>query len=146
MSETRQKERKSQENSGKFAESREKALLLLEELKEEAARGKPVLVEGKNDAKALKELGVVGNIVNLKGNKSLSEIAERISSELTELAKKNRSEKSAIILTDPDSEGGKIAARIAYLLEQYGIHPELKFRKICRLLGKGAVEQCSSMR
>lgn len=112
----------------------EKATELLEALKADAAAGIPVLVEGKRDEKALKELGVVGKLVQSQ-KRSLDAIAE-------ELARSRP--RRVIILTDPDREGGKIAARIASLLEQYGTHPDLRYRKLARLTGKTAVEQLRS--
>jgi len=113
----------------------EAAIKLLEQLKTDAESGIPILVEGLRDKKALKELGVSGNLVQLQVTKSLDAIAE-------ELARGRH--RRVIILTDPDSEGGKIAARIASLLEQYGTHPDLRYRKIARLAGKTAVEQLRS--
>ncbi len=123
-----EKERKSGKN---WREWQEKGLKLLEKLKEEAEDGIPVVVEGINDEKALKGLGVSGTIVKLKGKHSLSEVAEKIASKF----------KRAIILTDADYEGRKLAAQISKLLEQYGSHPDLRYLKMTRLLGKTAVEQ-----
>lgn len=49
----------------------EKIQQIISKLAEEAVKGKPVVVEGKKDAQALVELGVVGEVVTLKtGGKS----------------------------------------------------------------------------
>jgi 5S rRNA maturation endonuclease (ribonuclease M5) len=49
----------------------EKIQQVIAKLAEEAAKGKPVVVEGKNDALALADLGVAGTVLTLKtGGKS----------------------------------------------------------------------------
>ncbi len=49
----------------------EKIQQLIDKLTEESAKGKPVVVEGKKDEQALRELGVNGKIVTVKtGGKS----------------------------------------------------------------------------
>ena len=118
-------------HSRSLKEWQEKGLELLEKLRGEAADGIPIVVEGINDEKALKGLGVSGTIVKLKGKYSLNQIAEQLASKF----------KRAIILTDADYEGRKLAAQISKLLEQYGAHPDLRYLKMTRLLGKTAVEQ-----
>lgn len=117
------------------AKDRETAEKLLIELKEAGAEGVPILVEGKRDEAALRAIGVDGNIYKLM-ERGVSRIAEQIATQHNDRSKK----RTAIILTDPDHEGNRLASRAAYMLEQFGVHPDLKFRKLCRLLGKGAVE------
>jgi 5S rRNA maturation endonuclease (ribonuclease M5) len=44
----------------------EKILQILEKLADASAKGKPVVVEGKKDEQALRELGVVGAVLTVK--------------------------------------------------------------------------------
>ena len=121
-------ERKSGRN---LAEWRKKGNELLERLKEENLEGIPIVVEGVNDEKALKGLGFTGTIIKLKGKDSLNKVAQGVASKF----------KRAIILTDADKEGRKLAAQVSYLLEQYGTHPDLRYLRITQLLGHTAIEQ-----
>lgn len=103
----------------------EKAVNLLKRMIEENLEGVPILVEGITDKKALRELGVKGDIFIIKGcGKPLVEIAEAISNQ----------SKKVIILTDPDHAGARIAARMASVLEKHGVNPDLRYRRICSLL------------
>jgi 5S rRNA maturation endonuclease (ribonuclease M5) len=103
----------------------EKAKKLIRLMVEENLRGVPILVEGINDKKALKKLGVKGEIFIIQGTgRRLYTIAENVSNQ----------SKRAIILTDPDHEGSRIAGQLADLLESEGVTPDLRFRKICSLM------------
>lgn len=109
---------------------RETAKKLLEEAIKANSDGIPILVEGKTDVAALRELGFDGDIFIIKGTgKSLLQLAEQVS---------NQSE-HAIILTDPDRAGSKIAAQLSTVLLANGVNPDLRYRKICALLDKSQV-------
>jgi 5S rRNA maturation endonuclease (ribonuclease M5) len=57
----------------------EKIQELIAKLASEAAKGKPIVVEGKKDAQALAELGICGTILTLKtGGKSFLEAEAQI--------------------------------------------------------------------
>jgi 5S rRNA maturation endonuclease (ribonuclease M5) len=57
----------------------EKIELILAQLTEEAAKGTPIVVEGKKDAQALQDLGVNGTIMTVKtGGKSFLQAAQEI--------------------------------------------------------------------
>jgi 5S rRNA maturation endonuclease (ribonuclease M5) len=102
---------------------------LLDELRETDL---PILVEGRRDEKALRRLGVVTEIQRIQESGPVAKTAENL---------KRKGAKAAIILTDPDNEGGKIAHLIASALEDSGMHPVMQFRKMTKLFGKTAVEQ-----
>jgi 5S rRNA maturation endonuclease (ribonuclease M5) len=115
------------------AKSLEEANRLLEELK---STNLPILVEGRRDEKALRRLGVVGEIQRIQESGPVVKTAEN-------LMKKGH--KAAIILTDPDNEGAKIAHLTASILEDFGLHPEMRYRKMTKLFGKTAVEQLGNV-
>lgn len=120
------------------AKDRDSAEKLLSMLREEGRSGVPILVEGKHDEAALRAIGVEGKIYKVT-ERGIMKVAEEITQQST-TAYSNERVKTAIILTDPDHEGNKLASRAAYVLEQFGVHPDMRFRKLCWLLGKSAVE------
>lgn len=120
------------------AKDRDRAEKLLSMLREEGLAGVPILVEGKHDCAALRAIGVEGKIYKVT-ERGIMKVAEEITQKST-TAYSNERVKTAIILTDPDHEGNKLASRAAYVLEQFGVHPDMRFRKLCWLLGKSAVE------
>lgn len=73
---------------------KEIVLSVLEEIEKLKESGIPVIVEGSNDRKALKELGI-NNVIILKG-KPLYKLVESIDA------------REAVILTDLDEEGKKL--------------------------------------
>lgn len=121
------------------AKDREKAEKLLSMLREAGAEGVPILVEGKRDCAALRAIGVEGKIYKVMES-GIMKVAEDITRSTTAQRRNERVKKTAIILTDPDHEGNRLASRAAYVLEQFGVHPDMRFRKLCWLLGKSAVE------
>ena len=81
------------------------------ELSELSSSGVPILVEGKRDEKALKELGVDGRIIRLNQfRKRLFELSEELSSF-----------KCVIILTDFDKEGEDLAEEIGRQVQHWGV-------------------------
>lgn len=77
----------------------------------------PVIVEGDSDRFTLRRLGVE-NIIPLNG-KPLFKIASKIS----------RESREAVVLTDFDSEGRKIAKKLNDLLTSFGVTPDERTRK-----------------
>lgn len=80
-------------------------------LSELSSSGVPILVEGKRDEGALKELGVKGRIIRVNQyRKRLFELSEELCSY-----------KSVVILTDFDKEGEDLAQEIERQLHLWGV-------------------------
>jgi 5S rRNA maturation endonuclease (ribonuclease M5) len=102
----------------------EERLKALEKLLSELAEdGRPKIVEGKKDKKALEEYGI-SNIVTIHG--PLEEVASRIENE-------------AILLTDFDKRGRMLAQRLCELLRDDGVRVDLEYRAQLRHLA-GMIE------
>jgi 2,5-diamino-6-(ribosylamino)-4(3H)-pyrimidinone 5'-phosphate reductase len=100
-------------------EKEEKILRLLECLAEESAKGKPIIVEGKNDVEALRSLAVEGKIISAKtGGKSLLDV-------ISEVEKTSANE--VILLLDFDRRGKEWTKRIRQQLERARIKPNIRF-------------------
>ena len=87
-------------------ETLERLLGLFEELAE-ASQSIPVIVEGRNDKKALEELGIHGMIVVLNDGHSVLRTCEDLSED----------HRTAIIMTDWDHKGGQLSRRLIDALE-----------------------------
>lgn len=113
---------------------KEKFLKIIGEL-----QGNVLIVEGLKDEKALKSLGLK-NIVRISG-KALIRVVQEI--------EKSRNYKSTdhdiIILTDFDSEGKKLAARLTCLLQRYRIHPNMRLRREVMKLGWNKIEDMNGV-
>jgi 5S rRNA maturation endonuclease (ribonuclease M5) len=93
---------------------------LIEELKICGEQGIPVLIEGRKDEKALKELGVNGNFIKVSGSGlKLFEIAEIAT----------QSSSRVVILTDFDRKGNQLARRLSEDIQRLGCHPDLRLRR-----------------
>jgi len=96
---------------------------LLDELREYAADGTPILVEGSRDVKALRELDVGGHIFKISSKKtalnSLSDLADY---------------KKVIIMTDFDMTGDELAKFCAKHLQSLGPKPIIDIRKKLKAL------------
>ncbi len=91
---------------------------LLSELRECSAQGVPILVEGVNDERTMRELGMEGRIFKVSGSsKTLLNFLEG----LTDF-------KQIIILTDFDRAGDKLAKFCAEHLKRLGVEPVVEFR------------------
>jgi 5S rRNA maturation endonuclease (ribonuclease M5) len=88
---------------------------------------KVVIVEGKKDKKALREIGVINSIETLEG-KPLYKVTEDIAKH-----------KYIIILTDLDKEGKKLYGRLSSYLQHQGCEIDNKFREF--LLKKTKIRQ-----
>jgi 2,5-diamino-6-(ribosylamino)-4(3H)-pyrimidinone 5'-phosphate reductase len=113
----------------RLKEKEERIQQVLEALREAAARGTPVVVEGKNDVGTLHALGIEGNIVTVKtGGKSFLDI-------VTELEQSKVSE--VILLLDFDRRGREGTRYLKRSLERAKIKPNVRFwRKLSALVGK----------
>ena len=113
----------------RLKEKEERIQQVLAELREEAARGIPVVVEGKNDVATLHALGVEGNVIMVKaGGKSFLDI-------VTELEQSKVSE--VILLLDFDRRGREGTKHLKRSLERAKIKPNVRFwRKLSALVGK----------
>ncbi|HSO25934.1 MAG TPA: toprim domain-containing protein [Methanobacteriaceae archaeon] len=92
----------------------------LEELKYYGEQGVPILIEGKKDEKALRELGLEGDFMKVSGSPlNLFEIAE-IAAE---------SSPKVIILTDFDKKGNQLAKRLSRDIQSLGSYPDMQIRR-----------------
>jgi len=96
---------------------------LLDELREHAADGTPILVEGSRDVKALRELDVGGQIFKISSKKtalnSISDLANY---------------KKVVIMTDFDRTGDELAKFCAKHLQSLGPKPIIDIRKKLKAL------------
>ena len=104
-----------------FKERRENAFAsflqdLVLELNQLSAEGWVTLVEGKRDEAALRKLGYIGPLARVA---ALSRGAAGASARF----------KGAVILTDLDREGGKLAARCARALTHEGLRVSTSLRR-----------------
>ncbi|MEE9322951.1 MAG: toprim domain-containing protein [Candidatus Aenigmarchaeota archaeon] len=94
---------------------------------------KLTIVEGKNDKKALKSLGVK-NIIAING-KPLYEVAEIVS----------KSKREIVILTDFDKKGREIEKRLKNLLQRHKKHPNSRLRGKIMSLRKNKIEDFGNL-
>ena len=107
----------------------EKIQQLLERLAKQAAKGTPIVVEGKNDVQSLHKLGITGDMILAKtSGKSFLDV-------LSEIERRERSE--VILLFDFDRRGKEWTRRMARRLEGMRIVPNLLFwRMFLGLVGR----------
>ena len=107
----------------------EQILQVLERLAEENRNGKPILVEGRKDAEALKTLGINGQIIFAKtGGKTLLDV-------ISEVEAANPSE--IILLPDFDRRGRELTANLKRYMEKAGIKANLHFwLRLSSLVGR----------
>lgn len=110
-------------------QKKEKIEKLLEWLAQEAAEGTPIVVEGKKDIEALRELGVTGKMLTAKmGQKSLLDLVSEI---------EEHQPREVILLLDFDRGGKGIAKRLRQILEKEGATPNTTFwRELLSLVGR----------
>jgi 5S rRNA maturation endonuclease (ribonuclease M5) len=97
----------------------EKIGQIIAQLTEESAKGKPIVVEGKKDAEALRDLGVCGTIVTVKtGGKSFLQATVEIEA---------LGETEIILLLDFDRRGREGTKCLQEGLERVKIRVNLKF-------------------
>ena len=115
--------------STRLKEKEEKILQIVEALAEEAARGTPIVVEGKKDVEALRALGVEGKVVTVKtGSKSFLDVV----SEFEQMKAVD-----VVLFLDFDRRGKEGTKRLKQGLERAGIRPNVKFwAALSALLGR----------
>jgi 5S rRNA maturation endonuclease (ribonuclease M5) len=115
--------------STRLQEKLEKLEHLLAKLAEDAAKGKPIVVEGKKDAQALQDLGVEGAIITVKtGGKSFLEST-------TEIEKLGVD--AVILFLDFDRRGKEGTLLLKRDLERAKIKAETRFwRELQALVGR----------
>ncbi len=105
--------------STKFTEKEEKIQQIIAKLTEESAKGKPIVVEGKKDAQALRELGINGAILTVKtGGKSFLEATGDI---------EKLGAKEVILLLDFDRRGKEGTALLKHNMEKAKIKANTRF-------------------
>lgn len=97
---------------------------LLDELREYASEGIPVVVEGIRDKRALRELGVKGTVLQISGNRKTA---------LNFLEGLARYEQ-IVIMTDFDRAGDELAKFCAKHLQGLGAEPVLDLRRKLKAL------------
>jgi 5S rRNA maturation endonuclease (ribonuclease M5) len=107
----------------------EKICSILERLEKQSANGAPIVVEGKNDVKALRRLGISGDIILAKtSGKSFLDVLSEI---------EGKQKREAILLFDFDRRGKEWTGRMARCLEGVKIVPNLLFwRTLLGLVGR----------
>ncbi|MGB9676168.1 MAG: toprim domain-containing protein [Candidatus Bathyarchaeales archaeon] len=102
----------------KEKEKEEKILQILEQINEEAAKGKPIIVEGKRDIEALRKLAIEGKIITAKAGKPLLELVSEI---------EGTNAKEVILLLDFDRRGKELTKNLRIHLEKAGIKLNITF-------------------
>jgi 2,5-diamino-6-(ribosylamino)-4(3H)-pyrimidinone 5'-phosphate reductase len=107
----------------------EKILQTLERLAQESAKEIPIIVEGKNDVKALRALAVEGKIIEAKtSGKSMLDVI----SEVEECGSRE-----VILLLDFDRRGREWTKRLKQYLETMRIRPNIFFwEKLLNIVGR----------
>ena len=115
--------------STRLKEKQEKLEHLIAKLAEDAAKGKPIVVEGKKDAQALQDLGVNGAIVTVKtGGKSFLEATAEI---------EKLGVGAVILLLDFDRRGKEGTLRLKHDLERAKIKADTRFwQELQALVGR----------
>ncbi len=112
----------------------ERIMKVIDELEELSAE-MPIIVEGLRDVKALKLLGLENNIVSLGKGLSIMAFCEAISKDWD----------SAVILTDWDRKGGRLARRLKEALEANEVRPVTDPRAQLAYLAKKEIKDIESL-
>lgn len=115
--------------STRLRKREEKIEQIIECLKEESAKGTPIIVEGKNDTETLRALCVEGKIISAKtGGKSRLDVISEIEKTGT---------REVILLLDFDKRGREWTDMLKQLLEKAKIKTNLTFwNGLLRLAGR----------
>jgi 2,5-diamino-6-(ribosylamino)-4(3H)-pyrimidinone 5'-phosphate reductase len=107
----------------------EKLVKILERIKNQAAKGTPIIVEGQNDVQSLHRLGINGDLVLAKtSGKSFLDVLNEI---------EQRQKREVVLLFDFDRRGKEWTNRLACCLERVKIAPNILFwRKLSALVGR----------
>ena len=79
----------------------------------------PVIVEGRKDVIALRDIGIEGEIIKLNTGKSIVNFCEDVAMHYSEV----------ILLLDWDRKGEELTVKIRKILQSYGTKSVLKYRK-----------------
>jgi 5S rRNA maturation endonuclease (ribonuclease M5) len=110
-------------------EKEEKILQALERLAKESAKGIPIIVEGKKDVEALRELAIEGKIIEAKtSGKSILDVISEVEECKTQ---------EVILLLDFDRRGREWTKRLKQYLEKMQIKPNIFFwKKLLSIAGR----------
>ncbi len=104
--------------------------LLIKELKETSKHGAIILVEGKKDERALRDLGVEGRVV-FASHFPLIQLSDQVANNGAEI----------VVLTDWDRKGDLLAGKMSRYLIALGHTPNLRIRtKLGGLIKKDVKE------
>jgi 5S rRNA maturation endonuclease (ribonuclease M5) len=109
---------------------------LVKELNDLSSEGAAVLVEGKRDVKALRDLGYVGPVFTV----SILTASPAAREEL------RKGVSTMIILTDLDSEGRRLAARYVKFLSHEGVSASLAQRRRLSEASRGVFLHIENLR
>lgn len=113
-----------------------KLLSIMEELQDCAEQGMPILIEGKKDEEALRNLGINGNFIKVSGSPlKLFEIAEIAA----------LSSSKIIILTDFDKEGNQLARKLSEDIQRLGSNPDLHIRRKIMAITRRYIKDIESL-
>jgi len=108
----------------------------MEELQDCAEQGMPILIEGKKDEEALRDLGINGNIIKVSGSPlKLFEIAEIAA----------LSSSKIIILTDFDKKGNQLARKLSEDIQRLGSNPDLQLRRKIMAITRRYIKDIESL-
>ncbi|MCL7474918.1 MAG: toprim domain-containing protein [ANME-2 cluster archaeon] len=107
---------------------------LVQELMQQSEEGAAIIVEGKRDRRALRELGITGP-VKLGTQKSLLELCEEVAREYNKV----------IVLTDWDENGDKLARLMAEFLYNAGATVNTDIRQKIKALVKKRIKDIESL-
>ncbi len=108
---------------------------LIDELKELAEKGVILIVEGKRDREALLSLGICGDFV-LATQLPLLDLSENIA----------RRDREAVLLTDWDRNGNRLAAKIRGYMAAYGKVPNTDIRDKLRNLVQKKIKDIEGLK
>ena len=107
---------------------------VLERLGNKAASGVPIIVEGKNDVKALSKLGIIGKMIKVKGSgKVLEDGLDLIYSN------------EVVIFVDFDEHGTELAKKISKIMESRGVKADLIIWRAVRALVRKRIKDVEGL-
>lgn len=107
----------------------------LDELTWASEEGVPLLVEGDKDEAALRVLGIRGPIVKVHAGRGLFAFVEDLS----------REHRAAVLLTDWDSRGGRLAKRLREACQANGVALDESHRLAIMRATRGEVKTVESL-
>lgn len=107
---------------------------LIQELRQQSDEGAAIIVEGKRDRRALRELGINGPVI-LGTQKALLELCEEVAREYSKV----------IVLTDWDEKGDKLARLMPEFLNNAGASVNTDLRQRIKSLVKKRIKDIESL-